>query len=83
MKKLTKTQLNKINSLHDKAAIENLKIQNIERERTILELKQELYKSQIALLSAEAKNTVNRLKDRKNKREKVKQETKEEIEKIG
>jgi transcriptional regulator of acetoin/glycerol metabolism len=83
MKKLTKTQLQKLDKLHDSTAIENLKEQLIEKEKAILQVKQQLFKSQIALLEAEQKALNNKAQSHKSKQVQLKKELKEEIEKIS
>ena len=82
MKKLKKSELRSLERLHDQTAIENLKEQLIEKDKMVIQLKQQLYKSQIALLDSEQKLLVEKTNVCKRKKLQLKNELKEETDKI-
>lgn len=82
VKKLTKLELRTLESNHDKLAISNLKLSNLQKDISILELRQEVFKNQIAILNAEIQKTVEKANKEKSVKAKIERENKEEIETI-
>ena len=82
MKKLKPTQLRTIESNHQSIALENQIIECLKKDKKIIELKQELFKAQIALLGSEINKINQKIQTQDRVANKAKETSKEYIEKL-
>ena len=81
-KKLKPSELTQINLNHEKLAAQSLRSSMLEKDIKILEMKQEIYKNQIALLGSEIERLSQQLVAEKGKKRVIEEENRQYMSKI-
>lgn len=82
VKKLKPSELTTINYNHERLAAQNLRTLMLEKDRKLLEMRQEVLRSQIAMLNSEIEKLNNKYFAEKSKGEVIQRENKEYIDKV-